>query len=136
MKTPPLYKNGPDGQVRGFFFDMRPPDDEESGQSNARKDLFPPVNNTPISRPTTTPELIHSKAPQFRSQREWWDLDCGPAARALERKSPAEFVLSIPEHLISSPLCPLHPKNKSGGKGVCVYHGRRRSMDGSEPEDP
>lgn len=35
-------------------------------------------------------------------------------------------MLDIPEHLPSSPLCPMHPKHKSGGKGICPYHGRRR----------
>lgn len=35
-------------------------------------------------------------------------------------------MLDIPEHLPSSPLCPMHPKHKSGGKGICPFHGRRR----------
>ena len=30
---------------------------------------------------------------------------------------------SVPEHLPSSPLCPRHPKHKSGGTGICPYHG-------------
>ena len=38
-----------------------------------------------------------------------------------------EFQLDVPDHLPNSPLCPLHPKNKSGGTGICVYHGRRSS---------
>ena len=32
--------------------------------------------------------------------------------------------VNIPDHLPSSPMCPKHPKHKSGGKGTCVYHGR------------
>ncbi|KAL8796426.1 MAG: hypothetical protein Q9195_001333 [Heterodermia aff. obscurata] len=36
------------------------------------------------------------------------------------------FEINVPEHLPSSPLCPKHPKHKSGGKGICVYHGRSR----------
>lgn len=32
----------------------------------------------------------------------------------------APFAFDIPEHLSSSPICPANPKNKSGGKGVCV----------------
>ncbi|KAF2475833.1 uncharacterized protein BDR25DRAFT_88967 [Lindgomyces ingoldianus] len=31
----------------------------------------------------------------------------------------------IPEHLPSSPLCPLHPKYR-GPSRICVYHGRRK----------
>lgn len=38
-----------------------------------------------------------------------------------------QFALNIPEHLPSSPLCPKNPKHKSGGKGTCVYHGKRKS---------
>jgi parafibromin len=33
-----------------------------------------------------------------------------------------------PEHLPSSPLCPKNPMHKSKGRGICVYHGRRRSV--------
>ncbi|KAH9242089.1 hypothetical protein CCHR01_17871 [Colletotrichum chrysophilum] len=36
------------------------------------------------------------------------------------------FEFDIPEHLPSSPMCPTNPKHPSGGKGMCVYHGRRR----------
>jgi hypothetical protein len=32
----------------------------------------------------------------------------------------ALFEFNLPEHLPSSPMCPANPKNKSGGKGVCV----------------
>ena len=31
---------------------------------------------------------------------------------------------NIPEHLPTSPLCPRHPKHRSGGTGICPYHGR------------
>ncbi|KAM7202904.1 hypothetical protein V8F33_002562 [Rhypophila sp. PSN 637] len=47
----------------------------------------------------------------------------------------ALFTFDIPEHLPSSPICPAHPKNKSGGKGVCVYHGRRQSLANDETEE-
>lgn len=36
------------------------------------------------------------------------------------------FDLNIPDHLTNSPLCPLNEKHKSGGKGICPIHGRRR----------
>lgn len=39
---------------------------------------------------------------------------------------PNEFEFDIPEHLPNSPICPANPKHKSGGVGVCVYHGRRK----------
>jgi len=34
---------------------------------------------------------------------------------------------NVPDHLAGSPLCPMHPKHKTGGLGVCPYHGRRPS---------
>jgi hypothetical protein len=40
----------------------------------------------------------------------------------------AQFELNVPEHLPSSSLCPKHSRHKSGGRGTCVYHGRRRSF--------
>ncbi|KAK3071238.1 hypothetical protein LTR53_008989 [Teratosphaeriaceae sp. CCFEE 6253] len=36
------------------------------------------------------------------------------------------FELNVPEHLTGSPLCPLSPKHKSGGKAICPIHGRRK----------
>lgn len=32
------------------------------------------------------------------------------------------FEQDVPDHLPSSPLCPLHPKHKSGGKAICPMH--------------
>ncbi|KAF7195163.1 hypothetical protein HII31_03369, partial [Pseudocercospora fuligena] len=34
------------------------------------------------------------------------------------------FENDVPDHLPNSPLCPLHPKHKSGGKAICPLHGR------------
>ncbi|EME79225.1 uncharacterized protein MYCFIDRAFT_199055 [Pseudocercospora fijiensis CIRAD86] len=34
------------------------------------------------------------------------------------------FETDVPDHLPDSPLCPLHPKHKSGGKAICPLHGR------------
>ncbi|GIZ43018.1 hypothetical protein CKM354_000626300 [Cercospora kikuchii] len=34
------------------------------------------------------------------------------------------FEQNVPDHLPKSPLCPLHPKHKSGGKAICPLHGR------------
>lgn len=38
------------------------------------------------------------------------------------------FTLDIPDHLPSSPLCPLNPKHKSGGKTICPLHGRAKNV--------
>jgi hypothetical protein len=34
------------------------------------------------------------------------------------------FEHNVPDHLPNSPLCPLHPRHKSGGKAICPQHGR------------
>ena len=57
------------------------------------------------------------------SQTDWYRVRLS-APDANENESCEEFVLSVPEHLPSSPMCPRHPKHKSKGKGVCVFHGR------------
>ncbi|KAF2489542.1 hypothetical protein BU16DRAFT_567714 [Lophium mytilinum] len=41
-----------------------------------------------------------------------------------------EFDWIVPDHLPGSPLCPLSPKHKSGGLGICVYHGRTKTHKG------
>lgn len=38
-----------------------------------------------------------------------------------------DFEFDMPEHLPNSPMCPANVNHKSGGTGVCVYHGRRKS---------
>ncbi|KAK8159752.1 hypothetical protein IWX90DRAFT_309804 [Phyllosticta citrichinensis] len=43
-----------------------------------------------------------------------------------------EFVWDVPEHLPGSPLCPLSPKHRGGGRGICVYHGRRKTQRTAE----
>ena len=47
-------------------------------------------------------------------------------AKQLVETRPPDFELNYPEHLPNSPLCPMSPMSKSGGLGICVYHGRRR----------
>ena len=37
------------------------------------------------------------------------------------------FELDVPEHLPSSPLCPLSSKHKSGGKAICPIHRRKKT---------
>jgi hypothetical protein len=41
-----------------------------------------------------------------------------------------QFDWIVPDHLPGSPLCPISPKHKSGGKGICVYHGRNKTHKG------
>jgi hypothetical protein len=60
-----------------------------------------------------------------KKPREWWDsppktLSTSASVRKSPLRRAALFEFNVPEHLPSSPMCPAHPKNKSGGKGVCV----------------
>ncbi|KAI3318300.1 hypothetical protein HD806DRAFT_540380 [Xylariaceae sp. AK1471] len=36
------------------------------------------------------------------------------------------FKFDLPEHLPTSPMCPANSRHKTGGTGVCVYHGRAK----------
>ncbi|KAI7527377.1 hypothetical protein KC331_g16388 [Hortaea werneckii] len=36
------------------------------------------------------------------------------------------FEQDVPDHLPTSPLCPLSARHRSGGKGICPLHGRRK----------
>jgi len=126
--------NSPSGvQPRGFFFDLTPPtDDNQSEGEDLSAEISPnsaprTKNHTPISSP---------------GGREWWETDVpqimsNSKSTAKKKKTRREvqpavsssddFVLSLPEHLPNSPLCPKNPKHTSGGFGICPYHGRRRS---------
>lgn len=43
-----------------------------------------------------------------------------------------ELASDVPEHLPSSPLCPLNPKNSMYGQLLCPIHGRRSVGVGKE----
>ena len=50
-----------------------------------------------------------------------YDQSIRRALPGLDEGVPSEF--DVPEHFPSSPLCPRHPKHKSGGTGRCPFHG-------------
>ena len=113
VTTPPLPKSirGKKKQLRGFFFDYTPP-------------------QSPGALSVGTPSLERGPQPQLgrkASGMDWYRAKLEAIDAEEVEESPEEFVLSVPEHLPNSPLCPRHPKNESGGKGVCVYHGRNTS---------
>lgn len=131
IKTPPLSSDwNPNRQSRGFFFDYHPPDVETestnqddqliAAQSGSHidtvNDLF---NPTPLRRP---------KTPWVVSDHDWNSVMIAEADQLEEEREDQELDYDIPDHLPSSPLCPKHPKHKSGGKGVCVTHGRNGSL--------
>lgn len=110
--TPPLSHAN-----RGFFFNTgkTSEDGNSSPESGGR------------STPGSTPGGTSTK--RRGSDFDWYKVK---EAADEAKDEQAEFELNLPEHLPNSPLCPRNPKHKSGGRGVCVYHGRRResSMGG------
>lgn len=105
--TPPLRDN----TLRGFFFDYKNPEaDLPSTEA---------LEGSPMPARRPRQKRAHGA--------DWYKVKM----EALEASDaqPQGFILDVPEHLSNSPLCPRHPKHSSGGKGVCVYHGRNKSID-------
>lgn len=106
--TPPLPSDRPrKGNMRGFFFDYGSPggvsyspdsDDSERDPSSIRR----------TDTMESEDRLPFRFEPESRRNRT--------------------FELNVPEHLPGSPLCPRSPLHPSGGKGICVYHGRTRTL--------
>lgn len=104
VTTPPL-RDGSTGKARprGFFFDYY-----------AQQDQGFPTDGPSQHQ---TPERVGSV-----SDTEWYRRELDTIES--ESSSVEESVARVPEHLPNSPLCPRHPKHRSGGKGVCPYHGK------------
>lgn len=105
--TPPLRDN----TLRGFFFDYKNPEGD-----------------------LPSPDSLESSPMQARRPRQkrnhgadWYKVKMD-AIEASDTQ-PQGFIFDVPEHLANSPLCPRHAEHSSGGQGVCVYHGRNRSID-------
>ena len=86
-------------------------------------------------REETNNSLEHGAGSSFTPggsfrKRKSSDLDWYKLKEAADeaRDEQARIELDVPEHLPNSPLCPRNPKHKSGGKGVCVYHGRNERL--------
>lgn len=129
--TPPLPGDG--GKLRGFFFDYNAP--RSAGEEQAERDKPATRTNTapflPRSRNLTveSPRRTSPRSSSPRLQRSDDDVHWFRVKVALDETEDQRdsFELNVPEHLPSSPLCPRHPKHKSGGKGICVYHGRNKT---------
>ena len=106
--TPPLP--GQSSRARGFFFDYNAPDDENSTPSLEQAESL-----------SSPPRMKRKKTAVL----DWYSAKLMADE---ERDSMTNFELNVPDHLPSSPLCPKHPKHKSGGRGICVYHGRNREI--------
>ena len=109
LSTPPLPSDRPrKGNLRGFFFDYGSPGDTPFIPSSDSSQTAVPGN---VSRADTL------------GSGEWLPFRFNP-----DMGMNQPFELNVPEHLLGSPLCPRSPLHPSGGKGICVYHGRTRTF--------
>ncbi|KAI9720174.1 MAG: hypothetical protein M1812_002992 [Candelaria pacifica] len=118
VNTPPLPTDGPRrGHRRGFFFDMSSPGGTWRGPKSK-----PSTPRTPGSVSGRTSSGKRLTGIESLEDAVWFRVKQEP------EDSDQTFELNVPEHLPNSPLCPKNPSHKSGGKGVCVYHGRNRNL--------
>ncbi|KAI0841001.1 hypothetical protein F5Y06DRAFT_235181 [Hypoxylon sp. FL0890] len=133
LKTPPLRESGQHrDRPRSFFFDISmPPLRASSSKELDESSRSPPRsvirNNEKLK---TQQEIRKSKRD---SSKEWWEVPI--AVPRYEAMAPSSFEFDMPEHLPNSPMCPTNKKHKSGGTGVCVYHGRRKRSGEYESVD-
>ncbi|KAI1192139.1 hypothetical protein F5B17DRAFT_445051 [Nemania serpens] len=87
-------------------------------------------SGTPTPKPTPTP----TPTPLLRMPtcKEWWEVSVPRSFGEVDSSSASgsrrAFRFDLPEHLPSSPMCPANKRHKSGGTGVCVYHGRAKGV--------
>ena len=125
IHTPPLPTDATSpgvGKARGFFFDYNAPSTlpsfpERPADANA---------NAAVSG-------NGSGGGPPRRDSDWYRVKMNAIeAEAMTRE---ELAVSVPEHFPNSPLCPRHPKHRSGGMGECPYHGRNASVPKEKEKD-
>ncbi|KAG8669071.1 hypothetical protein FPOAC1_008458 [Fusarium poae] len=113
IKTPPLTEGTASGRPRSFF-----------AETVAHADVGEVDIQASLSRRHSLQTIRHkSYAPDTI---EWWERIPKQPVRRNPLQGSATFEFKLPEHLPSSPMCPANEKHVGGGKGVCVYHGRRK----------
>lgn len=141
ISTPP--DETPGTSQRNFLFDVSPPTDESKAPSSVSDSTKAPSTKAPsegpipVKRAESSPQsgrqspLCSSNSPssnrshnRIAQLRDRWET--GTQREKEERKY--RFELDVPEHFPTSPLCPRNPSHKSGGTGICVYHGRNLQL--------
>ena len=106
IHTTPLPDDSPDkGKHRDFFFDYSAPTTQEASRQESTR--------------TGTSGRTGRVSDMEWCRRKLDAVDSKPISRE-------EFAASVPDHLPTSPLCPRHPKHKSGGTGNYPYHGKNK----------
>ncbi|CAF3511508.1 unnamed protein product [Fusarium graminearum] len=113
IKTPPLTDGAVNCRPRSFFTETITSTDLDEvdihGSSSRRHSL------QTVCHKSYSPDSA-----------EWREKIPKQPVRRSPHEGPAPFEFQLPEHLPSSPMCPANEKHVGGGKGVCVYHGRRK----------
>ena len=128
VHTPPLPSadataTSPGGKaVRGFFFDYSAPALPERPPLSA---AHAPNVNVSVGGGSGG-GAAGGPQQQRRRDSDWYRVKMNAIIDAEDDTvmSREELAVSVPEHLPNSPLCPRHPKHKSGGRGECPFHGR------------
>ncbi|EON68263.1 hypothetical protein W97_07521 [Coniosporium apollinis CBS 100218] len=143
VSTPPLPTSRPgrQGKLTGFFMSFAAPGSEDPLTTPpARLALRPPLSAPAVPSAPSTSALADDGAEKEGKEMDYYRVRMERIMNASEDEDASEdeevearagFDWSIPEHLPNSPLCPLSPKFRGGGRGICVYHGRGRGVSGS-----
>ena len=106
LETPPLpSETSGRGRPRGYFLDYGQPERAPRAAQETLGEITDPVSS--VKRVDTL--------------TRWYG-----ARMEEEVPEASSFQWHIPEHLPGSPFCPASQLHPSGGKHVCVYHGRAR----------
>lgn len=128
IQTPPLPGDGPGEKRTPFFFDYTAPGDELS-RKDGPSDAGKAVSN----------ESSHRASENGPGDNTDWiikelaEVDAvGEKRESMSRVDNREILsgnvdLNVPEHLPTSPLCPRHPKHRSGGTQICWMHGQNKN---------
>lgn len=132
VNTPPLitttHEKG--NKVTGYFWDFWYSDDDDRGSKASRGS--PDLETTEYRQPFPQPKVdaVGDPTAEVEGEKDWYRVRLD---RIMDEDEPRDlgerklFDWDIPDHLPSSPLCPLHTKYRGHGKRVCVYHGRREN---------
>ncbi|KAI0199270.1 hypothetical protein F4808DRAFT_218807 [Astrocystis sublimbata] len=83
---------------------------------------------TPVLSPRTHGAGYTAAARPKPVEKDWWEVAVAVPAQYSQVDKRAQFQFDLPEHLPTSPMCPANKRHKSGGTGVCVYHGRAKGV--------
>jgi hypothetical protein len=132
ITTPPLKETN-NGRVRSLFTEV---DNFTGGDTTSEADArsVPSSLNFGGGGATESDTMSSSGSSKQYNQAyrkaadpsaslsHWFDDEEEDSTRKDKRKkkSKPDFALNVPEHLPTSPLCPVNPRHPSGGNGVCV----------------